>query len=129
MPDHAAGRVRGAGVLAARSAVSRAVAQDRCPNRPSASGGGRGGFLSPADKQIDSHGGHFVERALSVARRFGIEHERLDEVGLAQRFPQFKVSGPMLGYYERTGGFVRPEACVEAQLLLARRGGAATEFG
>jgi sarcosine oxidase len=86
-------------------------------------------FLSPANKQIDSHGGHFVERALSVARRFGIEHERLDEVGLAQRFPQFKVSGPMLGYYEKTGGFVRPEACVEAQLLLARRGGAATEFG
>jgi glycine/D-amino acid oxidase-like deaminating enzyme len=86
-------------------------------------------FLSPANKQIDSHGGHFVERALSVARRFGIEHERLDEVGLAQRFPQFKVSGKMLGYYEKTGGFVRPEACVEVQLLLARRGGAATEFG
>jgi glycine/D-amino acid oxidase-like deaminating enzyme len=70
-----------------------------------------------------------VERALSVARRSGIEHERLDEVGLARRFPQFKVSVPMPGYYEETGGFVRPEACVAAQLLLARRGGAALEFG
>lgn len=86
-------------------------------------------FLSPANKQIDSHGGHFVERALSVARRFGIEHERLDEVALMQRFPQFKISGPMLGYYEKTGGFVRPEACIEAQLLLAHRAGATTEFG
>jgi sarcosine oxidase len=86
-------------------------------------------FLSPANKQIDSHGGHFVERALSVARRFGIEHERLDEIALVQRFPQFKISGPMLGYYEKTGGFIRPEACVEAQLLLARHAGAATEFG
>jgi sarcosine oxidase len=86
-------------------------------------------FLSPANKHVDSHGGHFVERALSVARRFQIEHERLDEVALAQRFPQFKISGPMLGYYEKAGGFVRPEACVEAQLLLARRAGACTECG
>jgi sarcosine oxidase len=86
-------------------------------------------FLSPADAQINSHGGHFVKRALSVARRFGIEHERLDEVALMRRFPQFKIAGPMLGYYERTGGFVRPEACIDAQLLLARRAGAATEFG
>jgi sarcosine oxidase len=86
-------------------------------------------FLSPAGKPIDSHGGHFVERALSVARRFGSDHERLGEAALAQRFPQFRISGPMLGYYEKTGGFVRPEACVEAQLLLARRAGAATEFG
>jgi sarcosine oxidase len=86
-------------------------------------------FLSPANRQIDSHGGHFVERALSVARRFGIEHERLDGAALGRRFPQFKIAGPMLGYYEKTGGFLRPEACVEAQVLLARRGGAVTEFG
>jgi sarcosine oxidase len=86
-------------------------------------------FLSPADTEIDSHGGHFVERALSVARRFGVEHERLDEVALARRFPQFNIAGPMLGYYEKTGGFVRPEACIAAQLLLATRAGAAMELG
>jgi sarcosine oxidase len=86
-------------------------------------------FLAPAGKDVNSHGGHFVDRALSFARECKIVHERLDEVELARRFPQFKVIGKMIGYYEPGGGFVRPEACIEAQLDLAKQAGAEMELG
>jgi sarcosine oxidase len=86
-------------------------------------------FMAPAGRAVDSHGGHFVNRALSVARQCGIAHERLDEVLLAHRFPQFKIAGPMIGYYEPGAGFVRPEACIAAQLDLAREAGAETRTG
>jgi sarcosine oxidase len=56
-------------------------------------------------------------------------YERLDEMELARRFPQFKVIGKMIGYYEPGGGFIRPEACIEAQLDLAKQAGAERELG
>jgi sarcosine oxidase len=86
-------------------------------------------FMAPAGRNVDAHGGHFVARALAIARDHNIEHERLDEAGIAERFPQFKISGRMIAYYEKGGGFLRPEACIAAQLDLAREEGAATEPG
>lgn len=66
----------------------------------------------------------FVRRTIAAAERFGIPHEVLDAGGIAARFPQFGLTGSEIGYFEPGGGFVRPEQCIEAQLLLARRLGA-----
>ncbi len=76
------------------------------------------------------HGkGDFLGRTIAAAKRFAIPHEVLDAAGVMRRFPQFRLRGGETGYFEPGGGFVRPEACVEAQLTLARRHGAVTRTG
>jgi len=76
------------------------------------------------------HGkGDFLGRTVAAAKRFAIPHEVLDAAGVMRRFPQFRLRGGETGYFEPGGGFVRPEACVEAQLTLARRHGAVTRTG
>jgi len=59
-----------------------------------------------------------------AARKFGIAHELLDVHALRKRFPHFLVKVDEVGYLERDAGFLRPEACIAAQLALARRHGA-----
>src|SRR5689334_16368299 len=86
-------------------------------------------FLAPTGKKIDAHGGNFVERAICIARKKRIPHEQLNAKDVEGRFPQFKITREMIAYYEPGGGFVRPEACVAAQLDLARQAGAHVEFG
>lgn len=68
--------------------------------------------------------GDFLKQTISCAQRFGIGHEIIDGDQLSERFPQFGFDGDEAGYYEPTGGFLRPEACVAAQLQLAERYGA-----
>ncbi len=72
---------------------------------------------------------HFVQRSVAAARRFDVEHEVLDAAAIASRFPQFGLDGSEVGYFEPGGGFVRPEACIAAQLEMARRHGAAVVCG
>jgi sarcosine oxidase len=71
----------------------------------------------------------FFETTRALARRFGIEHERLSNAEVRQRFPMFAVDDETEGYYEPEAGSVRPEAAVRAQLELARRHGAELRFG
>jgi sarcosine oxidase len=66
----------------------------------------------------------FLDRTIACAVRYSIEHEVLDAGPIAARFPQFSLVGDERGYYEPGAGFVRPEACVAAQLDVARRLGA-----
>jgi sarcosine oxidase len=66
----------------------------------------------------------FLKQTIACAQRFGIGHEVIDGDQLAARFPQFGFDGYETGYYEPTGGFLRPEACISAQLQLAERYGA-----
>jgi sarcosine oxidase len=78
-----------------------------------------GGDMAPV------HGkGDFVRRTIAAAQRYGLAHEVLDAAGVMQRFPQFRLRGDEIGYFETEGGFVRPENCVQAQLTVARRRGA-----
>ena len=44
------------------------------------------------------------------------------ELGL--RYPQFRLRGDEIGYFEPGAGFLRPEACLETQLGMARELGA-----
>ncbi|HEY1798049.1 MAG TPA: N-methyl-L-tryptophan oxidase [Stellaceae bacterium] len=83
-------------------------------------------FIAPADGRVWSHGNDFVREAIRIAQEQGIAHERLDEQQIAGRFPQFRITEKLVGYFEPGGGFVRPEECIAAQLDLARRNGAQT---
>ena len=66
----------------------------------------------------------FVQDTIDAAREFRIAHEvlRADEIG--RRYPQFRLLGDEVGYFEPGAGFLRPEACIEAQLTLAQEAGA-----
>ena len=73
----------------------------------------------------DHHGSHsFLQDTIDAAQHFNIAHEVLSTLDLEQRFPQFRLQGDEVGYFEPGAGLLRPEACIEAQLDLARRSGA-----
>lgn len=66
----------------------------------------------------------FFDNTVAAARKFGIAHEMLDAAAIRERFPPFKVRDDEVGYLERDAGFLRPEACIAAQLSLAQKRGA-----
>lgn len=67
---------------------------------------------------------NFLLDTIAAAAAFAIPHEVLDTSEVGVRFPQFTLVGDEIGYHEPGGGFLRPEACVGAQLTLAARLGA-----
>ena len=68
----------------------------------------------------------FLQDTINAAREFGIAHETLSTSDLRHRFPQLRLRDDEAGYFEPGAGFLRPEACIAAQLELARRAGAQT---
>ncbi len=66
----------------------------------------------------------FLQDTINAAREFGIAHETLSTAEIRDRFPQFRLHGEEAGYFEPGAGFLRPEACIEAELKLARQAGA-----
>ena len=78
---------------------------------------------SPA-RLATTHVENFFENTVLAAERFGIPHEMLDAATIRERFPQFRVRDNEVGYFEPGAGFLRPEACIRAQLALAERHGA-----
>ena len=81
-------------------------------------------ILSSPARTARLHVDDFFANTLSAARRFSIAHELLDTEEIRRRFPQFLVRDGEQGYFEPGAGFLRPEACVAAQLQLAQRLGA-----
>lgn len=63
----------------------------------------------------------FLEETIRAARKYDISHSVMNAREIAAAFPQFKLSGDEIGYYEPAAGFLRPENCVRAQLLLAEQ--------
>lgn len=86
-------------------------------------------WISSAARQAETHVANFFDNTLAAARRFGIAHEILDAAAIRERFPQFDIADNEVGYFEPGAGFLRPEACVAAQLELARAAGAEIRFG
>src|SRR5215469_1419607 len=86
----------------------------------------RGGLLviSGPGRTSFTHVEDFLANTVTAARTYGIAHEMLDARAIRARFPQFRIREDEVGYFEPGAGFVRPEACVTAQLDLARRHGA-----
>jgi sarcosine oxidase len=81
-------------------------------------------IISSSAKTSRSHVEHFFDNTLAAARKFAIAHEVLDAAEIRQRFPGFNVADDEHGYLERDAGFLRPEACVRAQLRVAEGRGA-----
>src|SRR5271157_4653755 len=73
-------------------------------------------IISSRAKSSITHVEGFFATTLAAAQRYGIAHELLTAEQIQRRFPQFKVADDEVGYLERDGGFVRPEACIRAQL-------------
>jgi len=80
-------------------------------------------LISSTATRASVHVPHFFRNTIAAAERYGIAHERLDAAAMRRRFPQFAVADDELGYFEPDAGFLRPEACIRAQLELARRAG------
>jgi sarcosine oxidase len=80
--------------------------------------------ISSGQRRGQMHGARFFANTLEAARRYGIAHEELDADAIRKRFPCFKVRDGEAGYYEHQAGYLRPEACVSAQLRLAEERGA-----
>ena len=85
--------------------------------------------ISSAAKTSFTHVEKFLANTIAAANKYGIEHERLDAAAIRARYPQFRVRDDEVGYFEPGGGFVRPEACVAAQLDLAGQLGAEIHLG
>ncbi|HEX5280373.1 MAG TPA: N-methyl-L-tryptophan oxidase [Micropepsaceae bacterium] len=81
-------------------------------------------ILSSSSRTARLHVDDFFANTLAAARRFGIAHELLDTQEIRRRFPQFRVRDGEQAYFEPGAGFLRPEACIAAQLQLATRFGA-----
>ena len=86
-------------------------------------------IVSSAGPRAACHVPGFFANTLAAARRYGIRHDLLDAAEIRRRFPPFAVRDDEVGYYEHDAGFLRPEACIAAQLLLAERHGAAIHRG
>jgi len=81
-------------------------------------------FISTTSNSNSFHGGAFFPTTVAAARKHNIAHELLDGKEIRRRFPQFQVDDHEVGYFEKSAGFVRPEACIKAQLSLAEFNGA-----
>ena len=84
-----------------------------------------GGLVISSEMTVaETHVKGFFRNTLAAAKKFGIPHELLDAGQIRKRFPQFRVQGDEVGYFEPSAGYLRPEECIRAQLALAKHYGA-----
>jgi sarcosine oxidase len=81
-------------------------------------------IISSAARKSSLHVEGFFDNTVEAARKHGIAHELLDANQIRARFPQFNIRDDEIGYFEPEAGFVRPEACIAAELSLAEKHGA-----
>jgi sarcosine oxidase len=81
-------------------------------------------IISSRSTSSHMHVADFFGTTVAAAEAYAIAHEILDARAIRQRFPPFAVRDDEIGYYEYEAGFVRPEACIAAQLSLAEKYGA-----
>jgi sarcosine oxidase len=81
-------------------------------------------IMSSGSEEKSFHGAAFFPTTVEAARRRNIPHELLDAEQIRRRFPQFAIDDTTRGYFEPSAGFVRPEACIRAELAQAKDNGA-----
>lgn len=82
-------------------------------------------ILGPRDGGPVHHGKDaFVQRTIALAEQAGIAHDVLAADALSARFPQFRLQGDEIAYFEHEAGMLFPEACICAQIDAARAHGA-----
>jgi sarcosine oxidase len=81
--------------------------------------------LASPDVGGSHHGSNsFLLDTVNTAKEFGIPHQLLTHDDIRRVYPQFRLTADEVGYFEPGAGFLRPEACVEAQLAEAKKLGA-----
>lgn len=85
--------------------------------------------ISSESSVATMHVQDFLATTIAAAKTYNIPHELLGAAEIRTRFPAFNVRDEEAGYFEPGAGFVRPEACVAAQLTLAERHGAVLNRG
>jgi len=84
-----------------------------------------GGLIISSDRNVaETHVAGFFDNTVAAAEKFGIPHELLEASETRARWPQLNVRDDERGYFEPSAGFVRPEACIRAQVSLAEQLGA-----
>ena len=85
-----------------------------------------GGLILASPARGSNHHGSssFIQDTIDTAVEFGIPHEKLTNSDIQSRYPQFRLHGDEVGYFEAGAGFLRPEACIEVQLTMANHYGA-----
>ncbi len=81
-------------------------------------------IISSENRASFMHVENFFQKTVEAARCHGIAHELLDAKQIRARHPAFNIRDDALGYFEPDAGFLRPEACIAAQLSLAEKQGA-----
>jgi sarcosine oxidase len=89
-----------------------------------------GGLIIGRRTDAGIHGrADFIGHTIAAAEQFQIPHEVLTPDEVTNRFPPFRFAGDETCYYEPGAGFLRPEACVSAQIERARAMGAGVVTG
>jgi sarcosine oxidase len=93
-------------------------------------------IISSDNRQAFTHVEGFFPNTIAAAIAHGIPHELIDSREVRRRYPTFNVRDDEFGYFEPEAGYIRPEACIGAQLTLAEKHGSeihrnerVTEFG
>ena len=79
-------------------------------------------MIGPAD-------GAIVKGTLRSAAEHNLPYEILDTDQTRKRFPAFQLSEALVAVIDPRAGYLDPEACVEAHVVLAKAAGAETRFG
>ncbi len=81
-------------------------------------------IISSKSRKSSVHVEGFFQNTVDAAHTHGVVHELLEASQIRTRYPQFNIRDDEFGYFEAEAGFVRPEACIDAQLSLAKTLGA-----
>ena len=77
---------------------------------------------------IGAPGSQFVEGALASARLHDLPYELLDGRQAHERFPGLALGDELVAVHEPNAGYLRPEDCIDAHLIVASRQGADLHF-
>ena len=81
-------------------------------------------FIQTGGLMVGRENGLLVRGALQSALAHNIDHEMLDAVQLARRFPAYHAARDTVALLEKRAGMLFPEKCIAAQLDAARASGA-----
>jgi sarcosine oxidase len=71
---------------------------------------------------------NFFETTVEAAKAAGVSYRVLSGPEAARQYPVFKLDDRDRVYHDVSSGFVRPEACIQAQLQIAERDGAVLRY-
>ena len=71
---------------------------------------------------------NFFETTVEAAKAAGVSYRVLSGPEAARQYPVFKLDDRDRVYHDASSGFVRPEACIQAQLQIAERDGAILHY-